>query len=112
MGLCYILTAVFDGGMSVYYGDEVGMTGGYDPDNRRCFPIKTNLPNPLILEAIKLKKSTATHGLHKITALDKDILCLYFENSHLLVNRSEEEKLCGHRVKLAPKSYALVPKID
>ena len=112
MGLCYILTAVLDGGMSVYYGDEVGMTGGYDPDNRRCFPIKTNLPNPLILEAIKLKKSTATHGLHKITALDKDILCLYFENSHLLVNRSEEEKLCGYRVKLAPKSYALVPQID
>ena len=21
----------------VYYGDEIGLEGGYDPDNRRCF---------------------------------------------------------------------------
>jgi cyclomaltodextrinase len=28
----------FPGAPAVYYGDEIGLEGGEDPDNRRCFP--------------------------------------------------------------------------
>ena len=28
----------FPGAPAVYYGDEIGLAGGDDPDNRRCFP--------------------------------------------------------------------------
>lgn len=48
-----LLWAVFlflPGAVSIYYGDELGMKGGKDPDNRRCFPwdeIGKALENPL-----------------------------------------------------------------
>ena len=32
----FLLT--FPGAPAIYYGDEIGMEGGEDPDNRRCFP--------------------------------------------------------------------------
>jgi len=28
----------YPGAPSIYYGDEIGMEGGHDPDNRRAFP--------------------------------------------------------------------------
>jgi glycosidase len=36
--LVTLLQFTLPGAPSVYYGDEVGMTGGGDPDNRRTFP--------------------------------------------------------------------------
>ena len=36
MKKAYFLTALFGGSISIYYGDEIGMTGGADPDNRRA----------------------------------------------------------------------------
>ena len=36
--LCALaLEAVFPGAMCIYYGTEICMEGGYDPDSRRCF---------------------------------------------------------------------------
>ena len=38
----YLLAAAFlftySGAPAIYYGDEIGLRGGEDPDNRRCFP--------------------------------------------------------------------------
>ncbi len=36
--LATLLQATLPGAPCIYYGDEVGMTGGLDPDNRRGFP--------------------------------------------------------------------------
>ncbi len=36
--LATALVATFPGAPAIYYGDEIGMSGGEDPDNRRCFP--------------------------------------------------------------------------
>lgn len=33
-----LLQMTYPGTPVVYYGDEIGMTGGKDPDDRRCFP--------------------------------------------------------------------------
>lgn len=36
--LCLLLLLTFPGAPCIYYGDEVGLSGGLDPDNRRVFP--------------------------------------------------------------------------
>lgn len=36
--LATLFTLTMPGASSIYYGDEIGMTGGEDPDNRRAFP--------------------------------------------------------------------------
>lgn len=36
--LAWALLLCLPGALSIYYGDEIGMEGGKDPDNRRCFP--------------------------------------------------------------------------
>jgi glycosidase len=36
--LCTLLLLTFPGAPCIYYGDEVGMPGARDPDNRRAFP--------------------------------------------------------------------------
>ncbi|MBD2256705.1 glycoside hydrolase family 13 protein [Pseudanabaena sp. FACHB-2040] len=38
MALAVLLQMTFPGAPSVYYGDEVGLAGGLDPDSRRVFP--------------------------------------------------------------------------
>ncbi len=36
--LAAVLLLTFPGAPSIYYGDEIGLEGGKDPDNRRSFP--------------------------------------------------------------------------
>ena len=56
--LSTLLLLTFPGAPSIYYGDEVGLEGGIDPDCRRAFPDKTNWNNHLLnyhRELIKLR---------------------------------------------------------
>jgi len=36
--LATLFQMTYPGAPSIYYGDEIGMTGGHDPDNRKAFP--------------------------------------------------------------------------
>lgn len=36
--LATLFLMTYSGAPSIYYGDEIGMEGGHDPDNRRAFP--------------------------------------------------------------------------
>jgi glycosidase len=40
--LSTLLLLTFPGAPSIYYGDEVGLAGGIDPDSRRSFPQEAN----------------------------------------------------------------------
>jgi cyclomaltodextrinase len=50
--LATLLLLTFPGAPSIYYGDEVGLPGGIDPDSRRGFPLEANW-NLQILETHK-----------------------------------------------------------
>lgn len=115
-GLNYLLTSALEGGLSVYYGDEVGMTGGYDPDNRRCYPWKSDrecLPIlSTVAKAISLKKSGFGSGLRRIYAPDKDVLRLDYADASLLINRASEKKVLEDGIILTPYSHIFLANPD
>lgn len=48
--LAIIFQMTYVGAPSIYYGDEIGMTGGNDPDNRRTFDWNTSHWNMSVLD--------------------------------------------------------------
>lgn len=74
---CYFLLFMLPGSVSIYYGDEVGVEGGKDPDNRRVFPWDRKLWNMRILNTmrklIRIKKLDDFRiGEFKIINADKN----------------------------------------
>lgn len=68
---CYQMAAMLPGGISVYYGDELLLTGGYDPDNRRCMPWERVKQEPFMAELfgrIRQGKEGVIQSLHPINA--------------------------------------------
>jgi len=51
--LAYLFPFVYPGAPCIYYGDEIGLDGGKDPDCRRTFPWDTSLWNQSMLNWIK-----------------------------------------------------------
>lgn len=76
--LCTLLLLTFPGAPSIYYGDEVGLQGGLDPDSRRSFP-EENLWNLKLLnyhqQLIKLrhKYSALRRGKYQVLLAKEDI---------------------------------------
>jgi glycosidase len=52
--LAFMFQMAFPGAPSIYYGDEIGMEGGKDPDSRRAFPWLQNKWDQDLLQWIKL----------------------------------------------------------
>jgi glycosidase len=87
----------------VYYGDEIGMPGGNDPDNRRMMLFsdlnteQTDLKN-ITQKLIKFRRNSLPliYGDFKLISAEKDILIYernYFDKTVVIVlNKSSEEK--------------------
>lgn len=106
--LCYILTAAMQGQLSIYYGDEIGMAGGYDPDNRRCMPWSEDVPiRNAIKEAIKLVAYKEKGELCSIMALDEDLLVIRYEAGKVYINRSANEKILENGEVLSGENYLI-----
>jgi glycosidase len=87
----------------IYYGDEIGMPGGNDPDNRRMMlfsdlnPEQTDLRN-ITQKLIKFRRNSLPliYGDFKLISAEKDILIYernYFDKTVVIViNKSSEEK--------------------
>jgi len=60
MELAVLLQATLPGAPCVYYGDEVGLTGGKDPDSRKSFPW-----DPARWEADLLNATRATFAVRR-----------------------------------------------
>ncbi len=76
----------------IYYGDEIGMEGNYDPDCRRCFPWEENWDR----ETHGLVKRLA--GLKKQPALSAGSFALIEENGVLTFVRTGEDQQAVLRV--------------
>ena len=78
----YVLAALLGGNLSVYYGDEIAMDGGQDPDNRR--PMRWTDPEEEIRgffhSLLRLKRDVLRHC--RLTAMElTDALYLHFDGS-------------------------------
>jgi len=51
--LAVVFQFAFPGPPAIYYGDEIGLQGGEDPDNRRCFPWDESLWNQDLLREVQ-----------------------------------------------------------
>ena len=68
---CYQMAAMLSGGISIYYGDELLLTGGFDPDNRRCMPwerVKQESFSGELFERIRQSKNGRVQSLRPINA--------------------------------------------
>jgi glycosidase len=51
--LAYLFLMTYPGAPTIYYGDEIGLTGGRDPDNRKSFPWDKDTWNMDLLDSVK-----------------------------------------------------------
>lgn len=84
--LSTLLNFTFPGAPSIYYGDEVGLSGGNDPGSRGAFPWKrTDLWNDRLsrahksLIALRRKHSALRHGTYRRLTADNGSSLYAFE---------------------------------
>lgn len=105
--LCALAILFFSVGMPcIYYGTEIGMEGGYDPDCRRTFDWDRQNWNMQIYETVKklirLRKDIAG----EVTYSAKDgVLLIGREGLLLAVNNGEETRT----LNMAGRKYAIDP---
>ncbi|NJK41027.1 MAG: alpha-amylase [Acaryochloridaceae cyanobacterium SU_2_1] len=98
--LATLLLMTFPGAPCIYYGDEVGLPGGLDPDCRRGFPPQANWD--LGLAAVHQQLISLRHrfaalriGQYQVLAAGEDLylFCRYCEDQGLIiaVNKSNQQ---------------------
>lgn len=76
--LATLLLLTFPGAPSIYYGDEVGLQGGLDPDSRRGFPLKKDWDIDIFdyhkkLIALRHKYPALRIGSYKILFAEENV---------------------------------------
>ena len=98
--LAVSIQATFEGVPHIYYGDEAGVCGGVDPDNRRTYPWKNEDEDMIEFykEAMNTRKKydTLTHGdTEFIDTFNSDVFGFirYTDSQKILVliNRSDRD---------------------
>lgn len=117
--LCTFFQMTYPGAPAIYYGDEVGVTGGEDPRNRATYPWEEDGGNPdlkLLSEFKKLIKlrnenRVLRRGSLEVVYVDKNVIVMIRELSNkyaiVAINNSEENK----RVSLDLSKYDLPEKM-
>ena len=98
MKLSYVFMFLSSGAPNIYYGDEVGMTGEHDPDNRRCMlwnEAEQDLDFKAFTKAlINLRKAHPSFRSYDYHFIDSNILAFTKsqENEEILVLINNGEK--------------------
>ncbi|MFA5471731.1 MAG: glycoside hydrolase family 13 protein [Acholeplasmataceae bacterium] len=107
MKLSYVFMFLSSGAPNIYYGDEVGMTGEHDPDNRRCM-LWNETDQDLDFKAftktlINLRKIHPSFRSYDYHFIDSNILAFTKsqENEEILVLINNGEKTTIN----LPKTY-------
>jgi glycosidase len=100
LGMTFLLT--IDGVPMIYYGDEIGMTGAGDPDNRRMMRFGDELTNEekvvkdhwSRLAKIRRDHPALRYGHRRVTHLDENVygyVRAYFQDRvAVVINRGED----------------------
>ena len=111
--MLYKLMFALPGVPCIYYGDEAGLKGLADPENRAAYPWGRENKNMLSffieLTAEYHAHSALKNGSLTMLSLDKDVAAFIRENSEerilVLTNRCEEKKT----VTFEEKEYGITP---
>lgn len=82
---CALLLSL-PGAISLYYGDEIGLEGGKDPDNRRCFPWQ-DMPAAENTEIFRLVKTFLSFRKREV-AMTLGTLSVHPEGQGILLCRT------------------------
>ena len=83
------LEMLFPGAPCIYYGTEICMEGGYDPDSRRCFDWEESHWDTYVMDTIRLLA-----GLRKKNTLQYGGVRICEERGMLKLVRTLEESIC------------------
>jgi glycosidase len=84
MRLAYLILFTFPGAPAIYYGDEIGLEGSPDPDNRRTFPWNETEWNIEILQWVKQlirvrnDQNSLRRGDFKVIPINNDSVFAFF----------------------------------
>lgn len=93
------LEMVFEGAPCLYYGTELCMEGGYDPDSRRGFPWNKESWDMDFLETVK-----ELIRIRKQPAVQYGDICITHEQEILRVERSREQDRVVLRINMEEKT--------
>lgn len=120
LALTLLLTYV--GTPCLYYGSEVGLEGGQDPDNRRCFPWEKEDTSPWFpfhqaLIKLRIERRSLQSGSYLELYCDAETLVyvrsLEGESSLVVLNLSKDEKVLSLPIwKLGQEQGELVGLLD
>jgi glycosidase len=100
LAFTFVLTT--PGAPTIYYGDEIGMTGAQDPDNRRMFPDLTKLTpaqkgvqdHVAKLNRLRTQHLAIRYGSRRAIQADRDVYAVaraYLQDRVLILyNRSDK----------------------
>jgi glycosidase len=121
MVLANLLLFTFPGAPSIYYGDEVGLAGELDPDNRRTFPHEKDWDQNLLKlhrELIALRHqypALRTGSYDVLHAADHTYVFIRTLNEHRLVvalNAAEVTPVSLATSELVGQSHQLKPRFS
>lgn len=68
----FLILMTYPGPASIYYGDEIGMQGGKDPDNRRCMQWECDRGEPFafVAKLVRLRRELSALAQGAMVSLD------------------------------------------
>ncbi|MET3729016.1 cyclomaltodextrinase [Fictibacillus halophilus] len=90
MKLLFLLMLTFKGTPCIYYGDEIGMTGGNDPGCRKCMEWDEKKQDLDLFEHIQSLLSLRQN--HKVLANDGELKFINADEQTLVYERSTDEE--------------------
>jgi len=111
LAFTFVLTT--SGAPTIYYGDEIGMTGAQDPDNRRMFPDLAKLTpaeksvqeHVAKLNALRLKHPAIRYGSRRALRADRDQYAVVraYLNDRVLILYNRSDKPAKFELDLGPE---------
>ena len=111
LAFTFVLTT--PGAPTIYYGDEIGMTGAQDPDNRRMFPDLAKLTSAeksvqehvSKLNSLRTKHPAIRYGSRRAIQADRDQYAVVraYLNDRVLILYNRSEKPAQLELDLGPE---------